>query len=99
MLTLDLLEHLGGLSCLHPVTADGQRLIAEARNMPSGRPGTKLGVAVEPDDAFLFDAASGRRAAIAACIQAIEAQPTAAGIGGRRNRGYFTAPAAMPWMM
>ena len=43
------------------MTAEGQRLIAEARNMREGRPGTQVGVAVEPDEAFLFDPETGLR--------------------------------------
>jgi lactose/L-arabinose transport system ATP-binding protein len=60
-LKVDLLEHLGGVSYVHLLTGDGQRLIAEARNMRGGRPGATVGVEVAPDDAFFFDPASGLR--------------------------------------
>ncbi len=60
-LRIDLLEHLGGVSYVHLLTAGGQRLIAEARNMRSGAVGEAVGVSVEPGRAFFFDPASGQR--------------------------------------
>jgi len=60
-LRVDLLEHLGGVSYVHLVTGDGQRLIAEARNMRGGRTGATVGVAVEPGRAFFFDPATELR--------------------------------------
>ncbi len=60
-LRVDLLEHLGGISYVHLVTDDGQRLIAEARNMRDARPGGRVGVAVDRGLALFFDPETGRR--------------------------------------
>lgn len=60
-LRVDLLEHLGGVSYVHLLTAEGKRLIAEARNMREGRPGARVGVEVEPGRAFFFDPETGLR--------------------------------------
>jgi len=58
---LDILEHLGGISYVHLVTRSGQRMIAEARNMRSGRSGAPLGVSIDPGHVYFFDPESGRR--------------------------------------
>ncbi len=60
-LALDLVEHLGGTSYVHLLTRDGQRLIAEARDMRGARPGARLGVAVDPARTYLFDPETGVR--------------------------------------
>lgn len=59
--TFELLEHLGGTSYLHLLTRDGQRLIAEARDMRTGRPGARHGIAVDPAKAYFFDPDTGLR--------------------------------------
>jgi lactose/L-arabinose transport system ATP-binding protein len=58
---VDLLEHLGGVTYVHLKTSDGQRLIAEARDMRDGRPGARVGVAVGQGQAYFFDPEGGRR--------------------------------------
>lgn len=58
---IDLIEHLGGVSYVHVVTGDGQRLVAEARDMRGGRAGTPTGLVIDPVHAYFFDPATGRR--------------------------------------
>jgi len=58
---VDLIEHLGGVSHVHLVTGDGQRLVAEARDMRGGRVGAMAGLVIDPARAFFFDAATGLR--------------------------------------
>jgi lactose/L-arabinose transport system ATP-binding protein len=58
---IDLIEHLGGVSYVHVLTGDGQRLIAEARDMRGGRAGTMTGLAIDPAHAYFFDPATDRR--------------------------------------
>jgi len=58
---LDLMEHLGGVSYLHLVTDNGQRIIAEARDRRDGRTGDRLDVGVDPAQAYFFDGETGLR--------------------------------------
>jgi lactose/L-arabinose transport system ATP-binding protein len=58
---IDLIEHLGGVSHVHVVTGDGQRLVAEARDMRGGRAGTTTGLVIDPAHVAFFDPATGRR--------------------------------------
>ena len=59
--TLDLAEHLGGISYVHLVTGASRRMIAEARNARDMQRGTKLDIAVERQHVYLFDADTGLR--------------------------------------
>jgi lactose/L-arabinose transport system ATP-binding protein len=59
--TLDLIEHLGGVSYIHLVTRSGQRLIAEARNVRGIEAGSTRDVAVLSQHLYLFDPETGRR--------------------------------------
>ncbi len=58
---LDLMEHLGGVSYLHLVTDNGQRIIAEARDRRDGRVGDRLDVGVDPERVYFFDCETGLR--------------------------------------
>jgi lactose/L-arabinose transport system ATP-binding protein len=58
---LDLIEHLGGVSYVHLVTRDGQRLIAEGRAVRDMKSGSRRDVRVDPAHVYLFDPETGLR--------------------------------------
>ena len=58
---LDLIEHLGGVSYMHLVTRDGQRLIAEGRAVRDMKSGSRRDVRVDPAHVYLFDPETGLR--------------------------------------
>ena len=58
---LDLIEHLGGVSYVHLVTEDGQRLIAEGRAVRDMKTGSRRDVRVDPAHLYLFDPETGLR--------------------------------------
>ncbi len=60
-LTVDLAEHLGGVSYLYLVSAGGDRLIVEAREGRSRQKGTKVGLSVDPSSVYLFDPSTQKR--------------------------------------
>jgi lactose/L-arabinose transport system ATP-binding protein len=60
-LKVDLLEHLGGTSYVHLLTPEGQRLIAEGRDMRGGRSGEPVGVSIDPARCYFFDPETGLR--------------------------------------
>ncbi len=59
--TLDLIEHLGGISYVHLVTRGGQRMIAEARNARGVESGSTCSIAIDPEHLYLFDPKTGLR--------------------------------------
>ncbi len=58
---LDLAEHLGGVSYVHLVAADGMRLIAEARDVRGLRAGERRSISIAPERAYFFDPDTGLR--------------------------------------
>jgi lactose/L-arabinose transport system ATP-binding protein len=58
--TLDLFEHLGGISFVHARTARNNRLIVEARNR-DGRVGERRNLLFDASRAYVFDTQTGRR--------------------------------------
>ena len=59
--TIDLLEHLGGVSYVHLLTRSGKRIIVEARGVRGLKAGATRAIAVEPRRVFLFDPETGLR--------------------------------------
>jgi lactose/L-arabinose transport system ATP-binding protein len=59
-LTLDLFEHLGGVSFVHLVTKDGNRVIVEARSR-EGRVGEGRSLRLSPRNAYFFDPKTDQR--------------------------------------
>ncbi|MDG4647156.1 sn-glycerol-3-phosphate ABC transporter ATP-binding protein UgpC [Roseibacterium sp. SDUM158017] len=58
---VELSEHLGGVSYHYLTGPDGTRLIVEAHDQHTPRPGSRTGLAVTEDAALFFDAATGLR--------------------------------------
>ena len=59
--TLDLVEHLGGISYVHLATRGGQRMIAEARDVRDIEAGSTCSIAIDPEHLYLFDLDTGLR--------------------------------------
>ncbi len=60
-LHLDLIEHLGGTSFMHLDTANGTRLIAEARSARDRQRDTKVGLSVPSGPVYVFEKEGGKR--------------------------------------
>jgi lactose/L-arabinose transport system ATP-binding protein len=58
---VELSEHLGGVSYHYLTTPDGGRLIVEAHDQQTPRPGSRTGLGVAEEAALFFDAKSGLR--------------------------------------
>lgn len=58
---VDLSEHLGGVSFRYLTAPDGVRLIVEAHDQRTPRPGSRTGLEVTPGAALFFEAEPGRR--------------------------------------
>jgi lactose/L-arabinose transport system ATP-binding protein len=58
---VELSEHLGGVSYHYLTTPDGGRLIVEAHDQQTPRPGSRTGLGVAEDAALFFDAKTGLR--------------------------------------
>ncbi|MXU64109.1 ABC transporter ATP-binding protein [Oceanomicrobium pacificus] len=60
-LTVDLIEHLGGVSYLYLNDARGKRLIVEGKEARGLKHDMKTSLSVDPANVFLFDATSQKR--------------------------------------
>ena len=60
-LTIDLIEHLGGVSYVYLSTPNGTRLIAEAKDGRSIREGGSASVMISDNPVYIFDDDSQRR--------------------------------------
>jgi lactose/L-arabinose transport system ATP-binding protein len=58
---VELSEHLGGVSYHYLTCPDGARLIVEAHDQRTPRPGGRTGLAVQAEAALFFDAETGLR--------------------------------------
>ena len=58
---VDLSEHLGGVSFHYLTGSDGSRLVVEAHDQRTPRPGSRTGLSIVPGAALFFDAGTGLR--------------------------------------
>jgi lactose/L-arabinose transport system ATP-binding protein len=58
---VDVTEALGGVTYVHLVAPTGEKIVVEARDDDPPAPGTRTGLAADPDRVMLFAAADGRR--------------------------------------
>lgn len=59
--SVDLTESLGGVSYVYLTAQDGSRLIVEARDDEPVKPGAKVGLAIDAEQAMFFDAETEMR--------------------------------------
>ncbi|MBC6437905.1 MAG: sn-glycerol-3-phosphate ABC transporter ATP-binding protein UgpC [Rhodobacteraceae bacterium] len=58
---VDLSEQLGGVAYHYLSATDGSRIIVEAHDQSAPAPGSRVGISFAPENAYFFDAVSGRR--------------------------------------
>ena len=69
-LSVDLTEALGGVSYAHLVAGTGERVVVEERGDTRARRGQRVGLALDPARAMVFDAGTGERIRLAAAAAA-----------------------------